>query len=190
MPELPEVEVVRRGLLPHTLGRTVHRVEVLDPRILRRQMGGADRLREAVEGQRLSALVRRGKFLWWRLEEPGGEDAGLALMSHLGMSGQWRVRAGADETAPQSKETLPAETLPQGTLPGDALPTAASEGPAPDPLRHRRVSLHLDSGTVIDLIDQREPDSNEWSLDHDPILRNLSRCNADVRHHPLDSEPT
>lgn len=133
MPELPEVEVVRRGLLPHTIGRTVQRVEVLDPRILRRQVGGADRLREAVEGNRLTALVRRGKFLWWRLDESGA-DVGQALVTHLGMSGQWRVRQNSTATV---------------------LPPADSEGPAPDLLRHRRVSLHLDSGSAIDLIDQR-----------------------------------
>lgn len=145
MPELPEVEVVRRGLLPHTVGRTVVRVEVLDARILRRQVDGADRLREAVEGNRLSALARRGKFLWWRLEEPdasnsGGSDVGQALMSHLGMSGQWRVRG----AHPPADAAVPA----LASAPG-------SEGPAPDPLRHRRLTLHLDTGTAIDLIDQR-----------------------------------
>src|SRR5690625_3838228 len=76
MPELPEVEVVRRGLLPHTVGRTITEVEVLDPRIIRRQVGGADRLRGGLEGSSLTALVRRGKFLWWRLADEDGAELG------------------------------------------------------------------------------------------------------------------
>ncbi|WP_193103996.1 bifunctional DNA-formamidopyrimidine glycosylase/DNA-(apurinic or apyrimidinic site) lyase [Brachybacterium sp. FME24] len=132
MPELPEVEVVRRGLAPRTVGRTVEAVEVLDARIIRRQSGGADRLRGALLGTRLSAVVRRGKFLWWRLADEGGADTGEALMGHLGMSGQLRVR-----------------------VPGPIHEPAPSQGPASDPLRHRRLTLHLDNGAAIDLIDQR-----------------------------------
>src|SRR5690625_2019236 len=135
MPELPEVEVVRRGLLPHTVGRTITEVEVLDPRIIRRQVGGADRLRGGLEGSSLTALVRRGKFLWWRLADEDGAELGEALMGHLGMSGQLRVRT----PGPSPEQILPPE----------------SEGPAPDPLRHRRLTLHLDDGGAIDLIDQR-----------------------------------
>ena len=133
MPELPEVEVVRRGLAPHTIGRTVTALEVLDARSLRRQPGGEDRLRVAVVGQRITAVVRRGKFLWLRLADGAGEETGEALMAHLGMSGQLRLTTAAD--------ARPAR--------------AASEGPASDPLRHRRVSLTLEDGSRIDLVDQR-----------------------------------
>src|SRR5690625_7867511 len=108
MPELPEVEVVRRGLEPRTVGRTVTGLELLDARIIRRQAGGADRLRAAIEGSTLTAVARRGKFLWWRLADPDGADTGEALMGHLGMSGQLRF---ATPGAPA------------------AAPSAASEGP-------------------------------------------------------------
>ena len=134
MPELPEVEVVRRGLEPRTVGRTVEAGELRDARIIRRQAGGVDRLRAALLGTTLTAVVRRGKFLWWRLADADGADTGEALMGHLGMSGQLRI-ATADGTA--------------------LAPRAPSEGPASDPLRHRRLSLHLDGGTRVDLIDQR-----------------------------------
>ena len=100
MPELPEVEVVRRGLEPRTVGRTITALEVLEPRSLRRQAGGEDRLRAALVGSRLTAVVRRGKFLWWRLAEPGGAEAGEALMAHLGMSGQLRMSTPGATTAP------------------------------------------------------------------------------------------
>ncbi|MBB5831192.1 bifunctional DNA-formamidopyrimidine glycosylase/DNA-(apurinic or apyrimidinic site) lyase [Brachybacterium aquaticum] len=134
MPELPEVEVVRRGLEPRTVGRTISGLEVLDARSLRRQAGGEDRLRAAIVGRTLTAVVRRGKFLWWRLHDEDGAEAGEALAAHLGMSGQMRV------------------TTPHGVPSAPALP---DQGPAPDPLRHRRVSLHLDDGSRIDFLDQR-----------------------------------
>lgn len=140
MPELPEVEVVRRGLEPRTVGRTVTEVELLDARIIRRQPGGVDRLRAALLGTSLRAVVRRGKFLWWRLADPDGADTGEALMGHLGMSGQLRL------TTPGTNPSTPAEP---------SAPSVASEGPASDPLRHRRLSLHLDDGARLDLIDQR-----------------------------------
>ncbi|WP_394214219.1 bifunctional DNA-formamidopyrimidine glycosylase/DNA-(apurinic or apyrimidinic site) lyase [Brachybacterium vulturis] len=137
MPELPEVEVVRRGLAPRTVGRTVTDVELLDARIIRRQHGGIDRLRAALQGVTLTAVVRRGKFLWWRLADADGADTGEALMGHLGMSGQLRIATADGATV----------------TPGGQSPP--SEGPAPDPLRHRRLSLHLHDGTRVDLIDQR-----------------------------------
>lgn len=134
MPELPEVEVVRRGLEPRTVGRTVTEVELLDARIIRRQAGGADRLRASLLGTTLTAVVRRGKFLWWRLADEGGAETGEALMGHLGMSGQLRIGTEGAVPAPGSEP---------------------SEGPASDPLRHRRLSLHLDDASRVDLIDQR-----------------------------------
>ena len=51
MPELPEVEVVRAGLARHVAGRTVTRVEVLDPRPLRRQDGGAQAFIDQLTGR-------------------------------------------------------------------------------------------------------------------------------------------
>ena len=134
MPELPEVEVVRRGLEPRTVGRTITALELLDPRIIRRQHGGEDRLRAALVGSRLTAVARRGKFLWWRLADADGAETGEALMGHLGMSGQLRMST-------------------PGALPAPAV--TGSEGPASDPLRHRRRSLHLDDGARGDLVDQR-----------------------------------
>ncbi|MEE1617175.1 bifunctional DNA-formamidopyrimidine glycosylase/DNA-(apurinic or apyrimidinic site) lyase [Brachybacterium sp. J153] len=91
MPELPEVEVVRRGLAPRTVGRTITALEVLDARSLRRQDGGEDRLRALLVGRSMTAAARRGKFLWWRLAEADGAESGEALLAHLGMSGQLRL---------------------------------------------------------------------------------------------------
>ena len=86
MPELPEVETVRRGLATHVVGRTVAEVEVAHPRAVRRHPGGAADFAAALAGQKLLSAGRRGKYLWLPLS--GGD----ALIGHLGMSGQLVLR--------------------------------------------------------------------------------------------------
>ncbi len=90
MPELPEVEVVRRGMERWVSGRTVEAVEVRHPRAVRRHLEGpldfADRLKGAVMGP----ARRRGKYLWLPLDGDGA--AGGSLLGHLGMSGQLLVQ--------------------------------------------------------------------------------------------------
>ncbi|HET9169070.1 MAG TPA: bifunctional DNA-formamidopyrimidine glycosylase/DNA-(apurinic or apyrimidinic site) lyase [Actinospica sp.] len=82
MPELPEVEVVRRGLDRWVSGRRVTDVEVLHPRAVRRHTAGAADFSSRLAGQTVLAASRRGKYLWLPL------DGGGALLGHLGMSGQ------------------------------------------------------------------------------------------------------
>jgi len=84
VPELPEVETVRRGLEEHVVGRTVETVRVLHPRAVRRQPAGAAEFEAALAGRALDRARRRGKYLWLSV----GEDA---LLAHLGMSGQLLV---------------------------------------------------------------------------------------------------
>ena len=87
MPELPEVEVVRRGLAATVVGREVAGVEVRHPRAVRRQPGGAADFVARLAGHRLAEACRRGKYLWLPLA-----DTAEALLGHLGMSGQLLVR--------------------------------------------------------------------------------------------------
>ena len=160
MPELPEVEVVRAGLARHVTGRTVTRVEVLDPRPLRRQDGGAQAFVDQLTGRTLTAAVRRGKFLWLTL------DDGRALSAHLGMSGQLLVRG----TTPTARDAAPepasaaAFLADTDTRPGGRpVDLSATEQPRyvrdiSTSARHLRVRLHLSAGTggaVLDLVDQR-----------------------------------
>lgn len=92
MPELPEVEVVRAGLEPAVTGALITGVEVLEPRSLRRHDVASGAFVGALTGRRIVAAVRRGKFLWFPLEN------GSALVTHLGMSGQMLLRApGTDD---------------------------------------------------------------------------------------------
>ncbi|MBF0662911.1 bifunctional DNA-formamidopyrimidine glycosylase/DNA-(apurinic or apyrimidinic site) lyase [Rhodococcus sp. (in: high G+C Gram-positive bacteria)] len=95
MPELPEVEVVRRGLEAHILGATIESVQVLHPRAVRRHEPGPRDLALQLTGQHITAAERRGKYMWLVLE-PGD----IALVVHLGMSGQMLVQP---PTVPQEK---------------------------------------------------------------------------------------
>jgi formamidopyrimidine-DNA glycosylase len=83
MPELPEVEVVRSGLERHLIGRQISQVEVLHPRAIRRHIPGAQDFAGRLVGHEITALRRRGKYLWFELDDE------QALIGHLGMSGQF-----------------------------------------------------------------------------------------------------
>jgi formamidopyrimidine-DNA glycosylase len=108
VPELPEVEVVRRGLERWVAGRTVATVEVHHPRAVRRHLEGAEHFVQAVTGRTFAAAHRRGKYLWLPLTEPDGAPAGRALVAHLGMSGQLLVEKPAqpDETHLRARFTF------------------------------------------------------------------------------------
>ncbi|MGY2085594.1 bifunctional DNA-formamidopyrimidine glycosylase/DNA-(apurinic or apyrimidinic site) lyase [Blastococcus sp. SYSU DS0539] len=108
MPELPEVEVVRRGLEQWVAGRTVATVEVHHPRAVRRHLEGADHFVQAVTGRTFTAAHRRGKYLWLPLEEPDGTPSGRAMVGHLGMSGQLLVekRSAPDEAHLRARFTF------------------------------------------------------------------------------------
>ncbi|MDJ0922393.1 MAG: bifunctional DNA-formamidopyrimidine glycosylase/DNA-(apurinic or apyrimidinic site) lyase [Henriciella sp.] len=82
MPELPEVETVRRGLSPVMEGRVIERLEVNRPDL---RFPFPDRFRERVEGTTITRMGRRAKFLVTEL------SSGEALIMHLGMSGRFTV---------------------------------------------------------------------------------------------------
>jgi len=87
MPELPEVEVVRRGLERWVAHRTVAEAEVLHPRAVRRHTAGGEDFAHRLKGQRIGVPSRRGKYLWLPLE-----TTSTAILAHLGMSGQLLVQ--------------------------------------------------------------------------------------------------
>ncbi len=90
MPELPEVEIVRRGLERNVVGRTISSVQVLHPRAVRRHAAGAADFEDAARGLVVTAARRRGKYLWLPVapDTRAGTVAEDALLAHLGMSGQ------------------------------------------------------------------------------------------------------
>lgn len=85
MPELPEVEVVRRGLERWVSGRVVAHAEVFHPRAIRRHAPGAEEFASRLKGRVVGPAQRRGKYLWLPL------DGSEAILAHLGMSGQLLV---------------------------------------------------------------------------------------------------
>ncbi len=91
MPELPEVEVVRRGLAQHIVSRSITAVEVLHPRSVRRHAAGPHDFASRLTGRRVDDVRRRGKYLWLVL------DGGDAVLCHLGMSGQFLIDGGDSE---------------------------------------------------------------------------------------------
>lgn len=137
MPELPEVESVRRGVDEWTAGTTITGAEVADPRILgttsqrRIDPSAVSGFVSAVTGAHIWRAERRGKFMWLSLGE--GADLStadpvaspvprpeLGILVHLGMSGQLRIHS-----------------------------------PGEDIHRHTRAVLHLDSDRELRFVDQR-----------------------------------
>ena len=86
MPELPEVEVVRRGLQARVVGKKITAVRVHHPRAVRRHEAGPADLTARLLDAKITGTDRRGKYLWLLLDGP--DDPDTALVVHLGMSGQ------------------------------------------------------------------------------------------------------
>lgn len=91
MPELPEVETVRRGLAPVMEGARIARAEIRRPDL---RFPFPDRFAARLEGRRITALGRRAKYLLVHL------DDGTVVICHLGMSGSYRIETGDDAALP------------------------------------------------------------------------------------------
>lgn len=84
MPELPEVETVRRGLDTALAGATIDTVRLTRPDL---RLPFPKNMAQALAGRTIASIERRAKYLIWRL------DSGKAILSHLGMSGCFIVRS-------------------------------------------------------------------------------------------------
>lgn len=82
---------MRRGLAEVLAGRRIRTVQVHNHRAVRRQIGGSAQFTSTVTGARVTEVRRRGKYLWWVL------DDGAAVVAHLGMSGQFRTAGLAED---------------------------------------------------------------------------------------------
>ena len=109
MPELPEVETVRAGLAPALTNAVIESIEIHDARSLKRHLAGPADFVQTLVGARILAVVRRGKFLWMPLALAGDtspEAASLALVGHLGMSGQMLLRLPGAEADKCNRVTI------------------------------------------------------------------------------------
>lgn len=103
MPEMPEVETIRRTLTDKVTGRRIERVDILLPRLIK--WPGAEEFRALVTGTTVERLDRRGKYLLFRL------DNGYIMVVHLRMTGRiYFVATGA----PQDRFTRVVFGLPGG----------------------------------------------------------------------------
>ncbi|GAB3984260.1 bifunctional DNA-formamidopyrimidine glycosylase/DNA-(apurinic or apyrimidinic site) lyase [Actinoallomurus acanthiterrae] len=167
MPELPEVEVVRRGVERWVVGRTVRSAEVLHPRAARRHVEGPADLAVRMTGRTVTAARRRGKYLWL----PVGDDE--ALLAHLGMSGQLIVD---DPERPPEKHLRARFTFADG---------------GPD-LRFidQRTFGHLMLAPTVDDVPEPiahiAPDPLEDAFDEETFYRALRRRHTGVKRALLD----
>lgn len=112
MPELPEVEVVRRGLQARVVGKTITAVRVHHPRAVRRHEAGPADLTARLLDARITGTDRRGKYLWLLLDtEPPVSESDTALVVHLGMSGQMLLG-----TVPRADHVRISALLDDGTV--------------------------------------------------------------------------
>jgi formamidopyrimidine-DNA glycosylase len=130
MPELPEVETVRRGLIPVMEGQRIARAEVRRPDL---RFPFPPRMAERLTGATVTALRRRSKYI---LADLSTDET---LLIHLGMSGRMLI-SGAMVGAFHH---------------GTGLPVQALEGAHPEPLKHDHVILDMEGGARVTFNDPR-----------------------------------
>ena len=110
MPELPEVEVLARHLGPLLNDKTIERVEVLRPRVLRATSPA--QFQRVLRGARFVDLTRRGKYLLFTLRR-SREGRAISLLGHLGMTGRLYLQSA---TAPLAKHAAVVFSLGKAVL--------------------------------------------------------------------------
>lgn len=173
MPELPEVETVRLGLSQYVTGAQVESVDILDARSLKRHIAGPNDFVSTLIGATILAVVRRGKFLWLPLLLSGEEKVHLALVGHLGMSGQMLIR---DAGAPEDKLTR------------IVIKLLAANG---DRLDFRFVDQRLFGSLQIDeLVDTPDGGAGGYSsgITDTEWQKRIPRSAAHISRDPLDPE--
>jgi len=171
MPELPEVEVVRRGLQAHVVGKTITAVRVHHPRAVRRHEAGPADLTARLLGARIAGTDRRGKYLWLLLDED------TALVVHLGMSGQMLLGE-----VPRADHVRISALLDDGTVLtensailqyiADQYPEAQLAPPASDRVGRAKlrqwlsfISAELHKGLMTPLLGDKTPaEVKAWAI--------------------------
>lgn len=127
MPELPEVETVRRGLEPALRGATLTHVEQRRPDL---RFPFPQRFAERLQGATVQAVERRAKYLRMPL------STGETWVTHLGMTGRFTVEAGAGE-------------------PGDLAPPGRFHNRPPVEDKHAHLLIETDGGARVVFFDAR-----------------------------------
>ncbi len=141
MPELPEVETVRRGLEPFLVGNAFARVE---QRRADLRFPLPSNFAKRLTGRKVEALDRRAKYLLARL------DGGEVLVMHLGMTGRFSIDCPRRSKRPSRKRANTSQGF-------DDAPVAFGEFvPAQErPPKHEHIVFHLGDGTTLRYSDAR-----------------------------------
>jgi len=185
MPELPEVEVVRRGLGEHVVGRRIKTARFTGARVTRRHQPGAVDLADRLRENDVLAARRRGKYLWLVLEAADGHRQ--ALVIHLGMSGQLLVEA---QDAPReahlhasfdfADDGLQLRFVDQRTFGGVALVELVPDPHSPD------QSAALPTWGIPESITHIAADPLEPAFDQGAVIARLRSRNTAVKRALLD----
>jgi formamidopyrimidine-DNA glycosylase len=208
MPELPEVEIVRRGLQRGVVGRVIASVEVSHPRAVRRHTAGAGDFSALLVGRRVTAARRRGKYLWLALStDPAAVAAGPA--------GALALALAAKPVSEGMPVGLPAPECSSSCAPDDALIAHLGMSgqllvvpPTTPDQKHLRIRFtFLDGGRELRFVDQRtfgglavavgggelpEPvahiarDPLDSAFDEDLVVRRLRERRTGVKRALLD----
>ncbi|MDD7813893.1 bifunctional DNA-formamidopyrimidine glycosylase/DNA-(apurinic or apyrimidinic site) lyase [Mycolicibacter sinensis] len=181
MPELPEVEVVRRGLHTHLVGRTMTGVRVHHPRAVRRHEAGPADLTGRLLGARITGTDRRGKYLWLLL------STDEALVVHLGMSGQMLLGELPDTKHLRIAAVLDDDTLvsfvDQRTFGGwqltDLVTVDGSRVPLPVAhLARDPLDPHFDAESVVNVLRRKHSEIKRQLLDQ-TVVSGIGNIYAD-----------
>ncbi len=163
MPELPEVETVRRGLTRWTLNSTINAVDVLHHRATNPRSAAP---LEVITGASIKAISRRGKFLWFDLDRP------YALVAHLGMSGQFRVQPAG---APDEKHLRVRLLLEDN-----------QELRFIDQRTFGWLAISASDGSVPDLVAAIAPDIFDPLFDRSVVVRKFRKKQTEIKRALLD----
>lgn len=187
MPELPEVETIVADLRPHLVGRTILRVELSFPTIVR--YPEPEEFIDSIAGMRIESVGRRGKYIVIELFNH------LLLVVHLGMTGQLRLVDGA---APLAKHTHAVFFLdePEGGLPPDGgAPGAAGSRRTPlgrelrylDPRRFGRLLLGTEQALIVSKkMPRLGPEPIDPEFQADELYRRLRKRRTTLKAVLLD----
>ncbi|BBZ45064.1 DNA-formamidopyrimidine glycosylase [Mycobacterium parmense] len=177
MPELPEVEVVRRGLQAHVVGKTMTAVRVHHPRAVRRHEAGPADLTARLLGARITGTDRRGKYLWLLLDtEPGESGPDTALVVHLGMSGQMLLGE-----VPRADHVRISALLDDGTVLSFADQRTFGGWMLAD-------LLTVDGSVVPEPVAHLARDPLDPRFDADAVINVLRRKHSEIKRQLLDQQ--
>ncbi len=176
MPELPEVETVRRGLSPHLDGNRIQKIEIRRPDL---RFPFPEDLSKKLTGEVIRNVGRRGKYLLFRMEN------GSTLLNSLGMSGRWTLTGGEISFTPGT--FAHGAAIGTGDGPHDHLVIDFQDGLRATYTDARRFGyIHLVESGVSEAEDRflsvLGPEPLEPNFNADILAKNLSKTSSPIKN--------